>query len=271
MWSDFSLNFSMKPSFAVILTSYRRPDLAERAVSSVFEQTDQNWRLIIVIDDAESDYSQVRSMVEGNAKVTLLTNRDNLGKNASVNRALERLKSDGFFGYAVYLDDDDWLAEDCLQTFSEAITKRSGPAWLVSQRAHCITGESFAENKAERDIISYPRDMLLFRRFTGETTHCIDLARTEHCRFPARIKNAEEWLYFASVAKAVGPFVYIPKAGTYSAGYPSDGLTKRARSRGERFARNRTVIKEVFARRLFSPYVLTYLIGRIVRSLIKRA
>ncbi len=260
----------MVANFAVILTSYRRPDLAERAVASVIQQTDQNWKLLIVIDDPESDYSQVRSMVEGNAKVTLLTNRDNLGKNASVNRALEQLRADGFFGYAIFLDDDDWLADDCLQTFAKAITERNAPAWLVSQRAHSLTGESFALNSTGKERISYPRDMLLLRRFTGETTHCIDLSRTKHCNFPTSIKNAEEWLYFASVAKAVGPFLYINKPGTYSAGYPADGLTERARTRGERFARNRTVIKEVVTRRLLSPYVWAYLVGRIVKSLVKR-
>lgn len=259
----------MVPSFAVILTTYRRPDLAERAIESVRAQTNDNWQLIVVVDDTGSDYSLVEAMVQNDHKTTLLKNQANIGKNASVNRALEHLKTRGFFGYIVFLDDDDWLADDCLATFASKIAEHDNPAWLVSQRAHCITGESFAHNDTGRERINYPSDMLLFRHFRGETTHCVDFSRTTECRFPTRIKNAEEWLYFASVAKAVGPFIYIEKPGTYSAGYPEDGLTRGTQKRGERFARSRTVLREVIARRLFSPFVLAYMAGRFVKSVLR--
>jgi hypothetical protein len=109
--------------------------------------------------------------------------------------------------------------------------------------------------------------MLIHRTFTGDTTHCINFQIANNFLFPTRIKNAEEWLYFAQLSIAQGSFKYIPVAGTYSEGYAIDGLTHIYHNRHERIKNNWSVIKEVWSRKLFSPYILLYIFGRLLKSL----
>lgn len=255
-----------KSHFSIILPTYKRPNTVQRAIESVINQTCADWQLILIIDDDTSDYSEIEKFINNN-KITVLKNKQNIGKNASLNRALNLLKENNYQGYLVFLDDDDWLTIDCLETFKKAIEENPTENWFVSQRVNSLTKESFTINKTGRNIINYQSDMLIHRTFTGDTTHCINFQIANNFLFPTRIKNAEEWLYFAQLSIAQGSFKYIPVAGTYSEGYANDGLTHIYHNRHEQIKNNGSVIKEIWSRKLFSPYILLYILGRLLKSL----
>lgn len=250
------------PSFAIILTTHKRPGPVIRAVESVRAQTCDNWRLVVVNDSPEEDYAELEALIRGQERVSYLKNGENLGKNTSVNRAFDLLHSEGFQGYVVFLDDDDWLAPACLSDFANAIGSASDPAWLVSQRVH-TDGTSFTKNRTGQNLIHYYRDCLILKRFSGDATHCIHFKEASMCHFPDTIKNAEEWFFFSQLARHTPSFTYLPSIGTYSEGYLDAGLTRAHLSRREKIALFMQVCKELLRARIWNAYTALYMILRL--------
>jgi glycosyltransferase involved in cell wall biosynthesis len=250
--------------FTVILPTYKRPELILRSIKSVQAQTCPDWELLVVIDDPISDYSETKNTAQSDSRITIIENTENLGKNASVNKALSILESKNYTGHIIFLDDDDWLAPSCLSDFSKVIES----AWVVSERQDVTTNKSLTHSVVDSSKINYLTDMLLFRRFQGETTHCIYFPPVAHIRFPSLIKNAEEWLYFASVAEAVGSFFYLPSTGTVSEGYLADGLSVSKKSRREKILTLSLLLREVWQRKFASLSIYLYLAGRTLKTLV---
>lgn len=258
----------MKPSFTVIITTFNRPESVLKSVNSVLSQTCANWRLIVVIDDPISNYSSLSHLSSTNPKITLLENKENVGKNASVNRALALLREENFAGYIIFLDDDDWLSQSCLQDFTDPIESNEKNNWLVSQRVNVFNQTPFTKNTTGRTVINYFKDSLVSHRFSGDTTHCLKFAPVKNISFPTKIKNAEEWLYFSDVASLEPNFTYLPKAGTYSEGYAEAGLTDIYHQQKQKRHNLLPILKEVWQRKLFSPYVIFYVFIRTIKSVL---
>lgn len=257
----------MAPKFCVITTTYRRPDTVLRAVSSVTKQTYPGWEHIVVVDDPISDYSKLYELETTSPQLNIIKNGKNLGKNASVNLALEYLSTKSFDGYVVFLDDDDWLTPNCLADFADMINK-SGYSWLVSERINNNDKKPYTVNKTGKDIISYQYNCLLKKDFYGDTTHCIHFPSSKSIRFPLLVKNAEEWLYFAHLSTIHPKFFFLQKAGTLSEGYTSSGLTDLYHQNQERNQNTLRLMKELWQRRVFSLFILTYITLRLIRSIL---
>jgi glycosyltransferase involved in cell wall biosynthesis len=251
--------------FTVITTTYKRPEAVLKSIHSVLNQTNPNWQLCIVIDDVSSDYSEMLALCKNNAKITTLHNENNSGKNYSLNRVLDVLTEQKYSGYIIYLDDDDWLHENCFADFTKAITSYNGPVWLVSERTNALTNIPFTKVKKNMAYFYYPKDVLLLKNFTGDVTHCVQFPQTVNCRFPTNIKNAEEWMYFSQVSK-IATFIFLEKTGTYSAGYAPLGLTK---NRINDFKNYRNVLSAALQYRLFSIYIVMYLLGRLIKMVVQ--
>ena len=121
------------PQFAIITTTYKRPDLVLRSVASVEAQNNTNWDLYVVIDDTESSYENLFELSEYKPKIHCLQNKSNMGKNASANRVLDLLSEKFFTGYIIFLDDDDWLDQNCLSSFADTIRQNPNQSWLVTK------------------------------------------------------------------------------------------------------------------------------------------
>lgn len=256
----------MKPNFCVITTTYKRPRAVLRAVTSVKNQPYLNFKHLVVIDDPNSDYRALRALEAESPQLHIIENPENLGKNASVNAALDHLHAESFDGYVVFLDDDDWLSPNCLTDFADTISKIPHP-WLVSERVNVTTKKSFTSNKTGNNLISYQYHCLIKKDFSGDTTHCINFLSTKDVRFPLSIKNAEEWLYFAHVSTIHPQFIFLPVAGTLSLGYAAAGLTDCYHQNQEQRHNARILAKEVMVRKIFSPFILIYVAIRLLRSL----
>ena len=254
--------------FSIILPTYKRPEMVGRSVMSVVNQTYSYWRLYIVIDDTDQAYNQTKDKYKDNKQITFIQNSENVGKNKSLNIALNKLTEDKFKGFIIFLDDDDWLSPDCLKDFVKVITENPNRNWFVSERANADTKKPYTINKTGRTIVNYMQDMLLTRKFSGDTTQCLNFESVRGLRFPTLIKNAEEWLYFAEVAKAEKNFLFLPTVGTYSLGYATDGLTYNYHNKKERWLNNSLVLKELLQRKLPSLPIVVYFIVRLLKSFI---
>lgn len=258
----------MKPNFCVVTTTYQRPEKILRCVQSVQAQAFTNWIQIIVIDDPISAYDRLHTLSKDDTRLITLVNKTNLGKNASVNKALAYLLNIKFDGYVIYLDDDDRLAISCMQDFANKIAE-DGKKWLVSQRVSSTTDVPYTINLTGKNVISYTMDSLLKKTFRGDATHCIDFASVSNIIFSTQIKNAEEWLYFAQVSTRIPKFNYYEVAGTYSEGYSLDGLTNKYHQDAQ-YRKNTLVLwKEILREGKGSFTIYFYMLLRSIRALRK--
>jgi teichuronic acid biosynthesis glycosyltransferase TuaG len=256
-------------NFTIILPTFNRPDTVSKSIDSVLNQTYVNWQLLVIIDDEVEKYKKIFDTYKNENRITFLTNPKNIGKNQSLNHALDYLKKQSFNGFIVFLDDDDWLSPECLKDFTRAMIENSEINWLVSERANADTKQPYTINKTGRNIINYETDMLLRRQFTGDTTQCLHFETFNKIRFSTLIKNAEEWLYFAEIAKTEKSFLFLPVIGTYSIGYATDGLTYNYHNKKESWKNNLLVLKELRQRELFSLPIIIYFTVRLLKSLLK--
>lgn len=255
----------IKADFVVIITTYDRPKPFAQALASVRDQTHQSWHIVAVNDSPSSNYNSIESDILSDPKVTYLKNLENRGKNFSVNRALHYLRKSNFGGYILFLDDDDTLDTHCLSSLRKEIHRNDSLIWIVSNRV-LRSGVSLTKNHAKKTVLSYYRDYLLLRRFTGDATHCIDFSKTKHCNFPNLIKNGEEWIYFSQVANIQKKFKYLDIPSTYSTGYSPKGLTRRKLPKKERLHLFFILTKELRTKNIWNIPIAIYMALRLLKT-----
>ena len=100
--------------FSIVITTYNRLSLLKRAVESALNQTIDCE--IVVADDGSSDGTEeyIKSLGD---RVVYHRNSINLGHSATVNAGIKAAKGD----WIKLLDDDDYLASNCIEKLTEAI------------------------------------------------------------------------------------------------------------------------------------------------------
>ncbi|WP_138496837.1 glycosyltransferase family 2 protein [Nostoc sp. PA-18-2419] len=103
--------------FSVVITTYNRLDLLKRAIDSACNQTIECE--VVVADDCSDDDTQnyVKSLSN---KVVYHRNQVNQGHAATVNAGVAKASGD----WIKFLDDDDYLAANCIEEMTGAIALR---------------------------------------------------------------------------------------------------------------------------------------------------
>ncbi|TSD66482.1 glycosyltransferase family 2 protein [Inquilinus sp. KBS0705] len=97
------------PTFTVIITTYKRPSLLQRAINSVIVQSCNDFECII-INDEPGDNEVIQGMMNNlaDSRFTLIKATANKGGNYCRNLGIEKAKG----SYVAFLDDDDiWLPQ----------------------------------------------------------------------------------------------------------------------------------------------------------------
>nr|WP_279326007.1 glycosyltransferase family 2 protein [Bacillus sp. FJAT-47783] len=96
----------------IVIPTYNRAHLLTNALESVFNQSLQNWKLLI-IDDASTDdtESMIQSYMNKDNRVHYYKMEQNKGVCHVLNKALDLVDTE----YMVQLDSDDWLEKDALE------------------------------------------------------------------------------------------------------------------------------------------------------------
>ena len=102
------------PSFSIVITTYNRLSLLKRAIQSAFDQTVSGE--VVVVDNASTDGTQayVESLGE---RVVYVRNPTNANHAGAVNAGVDTASGD----WIKLVDDDDYLAADCLEKMMGAI------------------------------------------------------------------------------------------------------------------------------------------------------
>jgi GT2 family glycosyltransferase len=109
------------PYVTVVVLSYNRPALLEKALRSIGKQTCRNLE-IIVVDNCSPSSATVRDVVAASPGVTLISNDDNRGFTGGMNQGLAAAR-----GLYVYLTEDDIeLAPNCVSELINHLEENPG-------------------------------------------------------------------------------------------------------------------------------------------------
>lgn len=97
------------PFFSIVLATFNRAGIIERAINSVFNQTEKDWELIIVDDGSTDDTANVCKKYFTDSRVRYIY-QSNRGAALSKNTGI--LASSGL--YITFLDSDDEYCENHL-------------------------------------------------------------------------------------------------------------------------------------------------------------
>ncbi len=253
--------------FSIITPTYKRSDFLTRAVESVIHQTYIDWEMIIVNDSPDdSSYDSFEKRIR-DYRIKYFKNKNNLGVNYSRNFALDRISPDSDF--VIFLDDDDWFANNALENFVSLISANRNDNWFVTNR-ELKSGGPLTYAPENNKHYSYARDYLILKNIKGDATHCIKTDLIKNIRFAKSIKQGEEWFFFYQIGLK-SKFFYSNHDSTITEGYNRvHGLNFRNRTRSEQF---RTLIELVKngsqLNLIYHPTFLIYLLVRFVRILVK--
>ena len=101
-------------SFSIVITTYNRLELLKRAIQSAFDQTVPCE--VVVVDNASTDGTKeyVESLSE---RVTYVRNATNTNHAGAVNAGVEAASGE----WIKLVDDDDYLADGCVEAIAHAI------------------------------------------------------------------------------------------------------------------------------------------------------
>ena len=108
-----------RPMFSVVLPTFNRSKLLKRAIQSVFQQTYDNWELIIVDNFSEDNSLEViKSFDQSKIKSLQIKNNGIIG--FSRNEGIKNATGD----YVAFLDSDDWWSKNKLETSLSYLKKK---------------------------------------------------------------------------------------------------------------------------------------------------
>ncbi len=105
------------PSFSIVITTYNRLELLKRAVQSALEQT--VGAEVVVVDNASTDGTQEYVLSLGDA-VVYVRNPTNANHAGAVNAGVKVASGE----WVKLVDDDDYLAVNCIEMMGKAIALR---------------------------------------------------------------------------------------------------------------------------------------------------
>jgi len=104
------------PFFSIIIPTYNRPQLAERAIESVLRQQYQDFEILLIDDGSTEDYTGLIKKYQLNSKV-LYNKQNNAYLPAARNKGIMLAKG----SWICFLDDDDYYLPNHLLVLNRCI------------------------------------------------------------------------------------------------------------------------------------------------------
>lgn len=225
----------MAAKHSVILSSYNRPTLIQKAIESVLSQTTQDFEAIIADDGSSAETLDViRKLIHGDSRIQLLTTEGRTVKNHDhvVNRSIDRINealslSSGEILH--YLCDDDLYD---VQRFAAFDALFQDPNVIVGYgRLNYIdchgapTHETRYFEKVEDPFCKLDHNQFAHRRST-----LAFIPRWEYAEHPHYFGDGQ---YMRALSKR-WRFIGIDRVVAYKRDHPFNMLKTRGASRGPR-------------------------------------
>ena len=115
------------PLITVYITNYNYGNYIEKCISSVLEQTYENYEIIIIDDGSKDNSKKILKKFEKNNKIRIIYQK-NRGLNISNNIAIKLSRGK----YIIRVDADDWLKGSALEVLYNEISKDKKIAMVFS-------------------------------------------------------------------------------------------------------------------------------------------
>jgi glycosyltransferase involved in cell wall biosynthesis len=234
------------PLFVVVLPTYTRSELLIRALDSIHGQNYVNWKCIVVDDGSTDDTESVAHDFMAKDDRIVYVKQDNRGVNAARNTGIDLVSATTSDCYYIFIDDDDYLAEQCLVKASACISEQPSYSWYGFNCIDSATQQSISKIK-DYGRNNYITDLMFGSSWRGDVTSFIHASIIDELRFCQEVKNGEEWYFWSQLAVNYDVFIK-DEAGSFKDYLPS-GLTKSG------FNRDKAIQVLNLKLRILSPIV----------------
>ena len=196
-----------EPLVSAIIPSYNRQHTIVRAVKSVLDQTYKNLELLVVDDASTDETADVLASID-DARLTVISQPQNLGVAAARNRGIANARGE----YLAFLDSDDEWLPDKLTSQLASMRASGAPEVFSCTNAYVVAGEDirYLVNQAPLELETQlhtncnlgPGSTLVLNRRCLEKTGPIDEAFA--C-------SMEDWDWLLRMAQC-STFVYSEQA-----------------------------------------------------------
>jgi len=126
---------SFNPFFSIIIPTYNRGYIIEKAIKSVLNQSYNNWEMIIIDDGSTDNTEKVVQKYLFDKRISYFKFEENKGVNVARNFAISRTKGI----YILNLDSDNQFLEDSLKLIHDVIEQKHHS--LVFFRVKTVSGK----------------------------------------------------------------------------------------------------------------------------------
>jgi glycosyltransferase involved in cell wall biosynthesis len=212
----------MEKFVSVIIPTYNRSALLQKAIDSVLRQTHVNLELVIVDDGSDDDTADLIDYYKkiSNKKIVAV-HQENKGPAAARNRGIALSSSE----YIVFLDSDDWLHPDKIAL---QLTRMDGDACCLISHTQEIwyrDGRQLNQKNKHRKESGYIFDRCLDLCAVSMSTVMLKRKLFEQVGvFDEQLPCCEDYDYWLRVSAKL-PFVLVDKALTYKDGGRADQVS----------------------------------------------
>lgn len=154
---------SRENKISVVIATYRRDETLTRAISSVLSQDYDNYEIVVVDDNADSEWNlKVKSIVEGFEEaykkgiLKLIVNKENLGSAKTRNVGVFACEGE----YITFLDDDDiYLPGKLTHQLSGML--HTGADFSITDLKLYDENDNLHDERIRKNLVSYEKQDLL--------------------------------------------------------------------------------------------------------------
>lgn len=170
--------------FSIITPNYNSGEKILRAIESLKSNSISYEHIIINDCSTDNSFSSVKRLKDTNSQLVLFDNPSNVGPGVSRNRGLDVAKGK----YIIFLDADDYLLDNALDTLFSAIKAKQKVDVLIF-KYHMITNANDSLNLLNDSdnisLIKKPiREYLLDKIISSPWCKCIEASLAKTFRFP---------------------------------------------------------------------------------------
>lgn len=200
---------------SIVIPAFNAEKTLTRTVDSVLAQTEKHWQMLIV-DDGSTDttLALAQQLTKTDLRITALSQK-NAGVSAARNLALHKAESE----WVLFLDADDWLAENALEVFLKTAKNVPLVQVIYSGSLRVLpSGDLLAEMSGSS--MTFPDD--LEYKPIKSLAHCCPLAihsvlvkrETVFAAglFDEALKSSEDWDLWVRVARTGAKFKGVKQA-----------------------------------------------------------
>ena len=180
------------PKITVIIPIYNAELYLERCIDSIVNQSFKDIELICVNDGSTDNSEQIIKKYQDNHNNIILISKKNEGVSVARNIGLEKSNSD----YIYFVDADDWLSPDCLESIYNAAI--SSQADIIYFNANIYKNNTLINYYNLKRLKSIKNKDLLFKKMIHAVWNKLykkEFLLKNDIKFPVGIKSSEDNIF----------------------------------------------------------------------------